>query len=97
MARQQVFFGFYVETPYGSVSQEIKGRKVLDLLGLEDIHAFRRLILDIVGPYAIDEENLLEYAKIMTGNKRKLQSHDFDISYEDMEWAFRYSLQVTNQ
>ncbi len=77
--------------------RKLKGQKVLDLLGLEDVQAFRRLILDIVGPFTIDEEDLLEYAKIMTGNKRKLQSHDFDISYEDMEWAFRYSLQVTRQ
>lgn len=71
-----------------------KVKEILGVLGLSDVEGLKQFVIDVVGDYVIEEEELLDYARIMSQNTRKLQSHDFEISYEDMEEAFRYSLTI---
>lgn len=71
-----------------------KADRLLKILGFKDVEEFRHYILKVVGGHKINKELILDYAKAMSLNKRKLGAHDFEITYDDMLNAFLESLNI---
>jgi len=73
-----------------------KGEKLLRLLGFYDENSLKRFIETLVGGFQISNENLLKYTLEMSNNKKKLSSHDFEITYDDLYEAYSDSLDLND-
>jgi len=69
-----------------------KGFKYLGIMGMKSTHELRDFIQSIVGTFEINQEDFDKYVLNESENKRKLEAHTFEITYEDMKKAFKESL-----
>lgn len=69
-----------------------KAYEYLEIMGMKSPSELREFIWDLVGTFEISQEDFDEYVLKESQNKRKLDAHSFEITYEDMKKAFKESL-----
>ena len=69
-----------------------KGFTYLEMMGMTSTQELRDYIWDVVGTFDIGQEDFDKYVLSESENKRKLEAHTFDITYEDIKKAFKESL-----
>lgn len=89
-----IFLAAYMEALAGNDPEPVK--KVLSLLGLEDIKEFAGMLRRLLGTEAVSEAFLVKTADDMAVNPGKLKTFPYAIDREGIEEILRKSLKVEN-
>ena len=76
-------------------SLKAKGYEYLEIMGVTSTSELRDYIHDVVGTFEISGEDFDRYVLAESNNKRKLDAHTYEITYEDMKKAFKESLIIS--
>lgn len=72
-----------------------KGYEYLEIMGMKSCGELRNFIHEVVGTFELSQEDCDSYVLNESKNKRKLDAHTFEITFEDMKKAFKESLVIS--
>lgn len=87
-----IYLGSYVRQYEKNDPATVK--KMLDLLGFENVDSFCQCLNDLIGTITLTQEEVDNFSKEIFANTGKLATYPFPITKEDIDTIFRESLHI---
>lgn len=84
--------GVFMYAYLSACKNQIKVKRILELVGFESLFALGRFLQDLLGTFALTDEEVARYTDSMMSNEAKLKNHPDQVHREDIIRMYRNAM-----